>query len=262
MEKTSALGDLYAVIEKLTGPDGCPWDREQTPKTLADYVIEETHELVAAIRSGNDAEVRDELGDTLFLLVFIARYYEKKGVFSLRDSLESVSAKMIRRHPHVFANAKFENLDEQLKAWEKIKKEEKADKKQGLFAGLPASLPGLVKAYRINSKAARVGFTWPEDEEVEQQVESEWLEWLDACQQDSRELETHELGDLLFSVVELGRRKGIKANEALDLACSRFLKRFAAMEGMARQQGRDLADMSLDEKDELWNLAKKQETES
>ena len=169
---------------------------------------------------------------------------------------------MIRRHPHVFGDTVFENLDEQLKTWEAIKRAEHADADgapQGIFDSLPASLPPLVKAYRIHSKAARAGFTWPEDEEVEQQVEAEWLEWLDASANGDAEAQKHELGDLLFSITELGRRKGIKANEALDLATLRFLRRFARMEELAREQGRDFTELSLDDKDELWNAAKAEE---
>ena len=124
---------------------------------------------------------------------------------------------------------------------------------------LPESLPPLIKAYRINSKAARVGFTWQEDEEVEQQVEAEWLEWLDASASGDQDAQKHELGDLLFSIAELGRRKGIKANEALDYANRRFLKRFARMEELAREQNLDFAALSIDEKDELWNTAKAEE---
>lgn len=256
-----SLENLLQVISTLTGPDGCPWDREQTPETLADYLIEEAHELASAIRTDNPAEAAGELGDLAFLLLMVAHFYEKQGKFSLADCLDGAAAKMIRRHPHVFAQSSFDSLGAQLAAWEKIKKEEKLAKgdKSGLFGSLPASLPPMIKAYRINSKAAREGFTWQEDEDVEQQVESEWLEWLDACAQENPELERHELGDLLFSLVELGRRKGIKANEALDLACMRFLQRYAIMEEEAAKQGRDLAAMSLDEKDELWNLAKTRE---
>ena len=169
---------------------------------------------------------------------------------------------MIRRHPHVFSDTVFDSLDEQLKAWEKIKRAEHSDdegKPKGLFDTLPESLPPLAKAYRINSKAARVGFTWQEDEEVEQQVEAEWLEWLDASVSGDQDAQKHELGDLLFSIAELGRRKGIKANEALDYANRRFLKRFARMEELAREQNLDFASLTIDEKDELWNTAKAEE---
>ena len=255
---------VLLLLQKLFGDaeNGCPWDKEQTPESLTEYLIEESHELVSAIRSGNTADVCEELGDVAFLLLFVAHLYQKRGQFSLDDALNNNRAKMVRRHPHVFGDVTFDNLDEQLKTWEKIKRAEHTDaegKPQGLFDSLPSSLPPLTKAYRIHSKAARVGFTWPEDEEVEQQVEAEWLEWLDASAGDDAEAQKHELGDLIFSITEMGRRKGIKASEALDLATARFLRRFARMEELARQQGKDFPDLSLDEKDELWNAAKEEE---
>ena len=126
MEKT-ALEELQLIIDKLTAPDGCPWDKEQTPESLTEYIIEESHELVSAIRSGDVAEIREELGDVAFLLLFVARMYEKKGQFTLDDALNNNRAKMIRRHPHVFSNTVFDSLDEQLKAWEKIKRAEHTD---------------------------------------------------------------------------------------------------------------------------------------
>lgn len=259
-DKCQSLQGLCDVLAKLVDPEkGCLWDKEQTPLSLADYVIEESHELVAAIRSGEAGEVCGELGDVFFLLLFIAMLYERQGKFSLADALDYSAQKMIRRHPHVFGDVKFENRDEQLKAWEKIKKSE--HKPQGLLASLPESLPPLVKAYRIHSKAARAGFTWPTDEEVERQVESEWLEWIDAAQADNAEAKKHELGDMIFSLVELGRRHGIKASEALDFATRRFLRRYARMEDLAQAKGRELSDMSLDEQDELWSQAKEEESE-
>ncbi|MGN0008308.1 MAG: nucleoside triphosphate pyrophosphohydrolase [Desulfovibrionaceae bacterium] len=259
----SALEKLRAVIDRLTAPDGCDWDKVQTPESLADYLIEESHELVAAIRSGNVQDVREELGDVAFLLAFISKLYEKKQAFTLDEALEQNAAKMIRRHPHVFGDTVFENMDEQLKTWEKIKRAEhqgEDGRPKGLFDSLPASLPPLIKAYRLHSKAARVGFTWDEDQEVEQQVEAEWLEWLDVSAGDDTEAQKHELGDLLFSIVELGRRKGIKANEALDYATIRFLRRFQRMEELARERGQDFNALPLDDKDELWNMAKAEES--
>lgn len=247
-----SLEKLEKVIQKLTSSDGCPWDKTQTPLSLADYIIEESHELVAAIRSNDNRAVCEELGDVFFLLLFIGHLYQQD--FSLADALELAAQKMIRRHPHVFGNEKFENLDEQLKAWEEIKKAE--HEQQGIFASLPASLPPLIKAYRIHSRAARAGFTWPDNEDVERQVEAEWLEWLDACEENNEDAEKHELGDMLFSLVELGRRHGIKASEALDFACSRFLRRFRYMEDAATSAGRDISAMNLAEQDELWLKAK------
>ena len=256
-----SLKALQQVIETLTGPEGCPWDREQNPFSLADYVIEESHELVAAIRSNKPHAVCEELGDVLFLLLFIASLYQKEGSFSLADALTSSAAKMIRRHPHVFATSTFTGKDEHLKNWEEIKREEHraAGESTGIFASLPESLPPLIKAYRIHAKAARAGFTWQADEDVDQQVESEWLEWLDAAQGDDHAAQVHELGDMFFSLVEVGRRKGIKASEALDLAARRFLGRFARMEELAAGRGLDFVALSLDEKDELWNEAKSEE---
>jgi len=257
----ASLDALLDVIERLIGPDGCNWDKEQTPESLADYCIEESCELVAAIRSGKLCDVREELGDLFFLLLFLSRLYAGRGSFTLKDALESSADKMIRRHPHVFGNTRFDNKEEQLRAWERSKLHEKATEEGagGLFASLPAGLPALVKAYRIHSKAARVGFTWPEDEEVERQVEAEWLEFLDAGQQ-GRDAQGRELGDLLFTLVELGRRKGIKANEALDHTLLRFLARFTAMEELARARGLDFAALSLDDKDTLWNEVKARES--
>ncbi|MCR4665907.1 MAG: nucleoside triphosphate pyrophosphohydrolase [Desulfovibrio sp.] len=258
----NALQELMDVIQRLSAPDGCPWDREQTPETLADYCIEETHELVAAIRQGNVADVREELGDVAFLLLFIAHLYEKKGEFSFEDALDTNRAKMIRRHPHVFGDTTFSSRDEQLKTWEAIKRQEHAapdGTTKGIFDSLPASLPALVKAYRIHSKAARCGFTWDKDEDVEQQVEAEWLEWLDACANGGPEEQKHELGDMVFTLVELGRRNGIKLNEALDLAAIRFLHRFARMEDFARAEGHDFTELSHEEKEVLWARAKDEE---
>ena len=256
------LDKLQSVIDTLLGPNGCPWDKEQTPQSLADYVIEECHELVDAIRQGTSKDVCEELGDVAFLLVLIAKFYEQKGDFSLGTALDMSSDKMVRRHPHVFADTTFDSMDEQLKAWEEIKRAEKSNDEEtvkGVFDSLPRSLPPLVKAYRLHSKAARVNFTWPEDEEVEQQVEAEWLEWLDVSQSTNKEAQKHELGDMLFTLVELGRRKGIKANEALDLSTIRFLKRFEAMEKLAHQRGLDFVNLDLNDKDSLWNEVKEAE---
>ncbi len=258
---SNALIKLQSVIDSLIAPDGCKWDREQTPQSLADYAIEEVFEMVDAIRSGNAQDVCEELGDVFFLLAFIAKLYEKQSAFNLDTAINYSAEKMIRRHPHVFADTTFENMDEQLKAWESIKRSEKKkeDEPQGIYDSLPKGLPSLIKAYRIHSKAARINFTWPEDQDVEQQAEAEWLEWLDVAQGNDKEAQTHELGDMLFTLVELGRRKGIKASEALDYTNLRFLDRFAKMEALARERGLDFVELSLDDKDALWNEVKETE---
>lgn len=255
----ASLKSMRDVIESLIAPDGCPWDREQTPLSLCEYVLEEAHELVEAIRHGSRADVNEELGDVLFLLVFISVLSARQGGFSLADAIEANVAKMIRRHPHVFAGTVFDSKEAQLAEWERIKREEHADaegKPAGVFSSLPKSLPPLLKAYRIHSKAARADFTWDSDQDVEQQVEAEWLELLDAMQSGDKEAQAHELGDLLFTLVELGRRKGIKASAALDGSAHRFLTRFTAMEEVARKEGRDFTALTMDEKNALWDTVK------
>ena len=253
------LDKLQKVIDSLIAPDGCSWDREQTPASLCDYVLEEGHELVAAIRHGSEAEVCEEMGDVLFLLLFISTLYSQKGSFSIADAIEASAAKMIRRHPHVFANTVFDTREEQLSEWERIKRSEKQEEgglPSGIFDSLPRSLPPMLKAYRIHSKAARADFTWDSDQDVEQQVEAEWLELLEAFAGDDKNAQEHELGDLLFTLVELGRRKGIKAGAALDFATERFLNRFSFMESSARGRGKDFTALSMEEKNALWDEAK------
>ena len=253
----SALDQLKDVVETLIGPGGCPWDKEQTPMTLCDYLAEETFELIDAVRRNDVGEVREEMGDVLFLILFIARLYRDE--FSLGQSLHESAEKMIRRHPHVFEGKECRNREQLLQTWEQIKKAEKAEKaaqKTGVFASLPDSLPPLLKAYRIHSKAARANFTWDEDTDVEQQAEAEWLEWLEASASGDAEAMERELGDIIFTLAELGRRKGIKANSALHKTTLRFLSRFRYMEEQAALAGADFAALDMDEKNRLWDEAK------
>ncbi len=260
--KSNPLDELALVIEALTGPEGCPWDKEQTPESLCDYVLEEAFELVDAIRFGNTVDVREELGDLLFLLVFIGVLYKKTNDFSLYDAMQDVTAKMVRRHPHVFDEVTYKNKEEQLKAWDAIKRREKQDSEEtpkGMYASLPAQLPPLLKAYRLHSKAARVGFTWPSEEGVVQQLEVERREWEKALQGEDKARQEAEFGDYLFTLVELGRRKGIKANAALSGANARFLRRFGAMEALCHERGLDFSTLSFKEQDALWDEVKLQE---
>lgn len=261
-----ALAHIQSVVEKLLDPEGgCPWDKAQTPVSLCEYIIEECHELVDAIRAGKPGHACDEMGDLLFLLVITARRFADAGSFSLADALNAGADKMTRRHPHVFGDAHFANQDEFTRAWAEIKKAEKAaagEKEGGVLSSVPTGLPPLTKAYRLHSKAAQVGFTWDEEEEVERQIEAEWLELLDAKASGDDDAKEHELGDMLFSLVELGRRMGIKAAHALDMADNRFRARFETMEKLAQEQGKDFASLDLDAKDELWNEAKAKENPS
>ncbi len=266
MKDQQALARIQSVVDKLIDPEeGCPWDKAQTPVSLCEYLIEECHELVDAIRSGKPGHACDEMGDLLFLLLIVARRFADAGSFSLADALNAGADKMTRRHPHVFGDAHFTDQAEFTKAWAEIKKAEKAaagEKEDGILSSVPTGLPPLTKAYRLHSKVAQVGFTWDEEEEVERQIEAEWLELLDAKASGDEQAKEHELGDMIFSLVELGRRMGIKAAHPVDMADHRFRARFEAMEKLAKAQGKDFTSLDLDAKDELWNEVKAKETPS
>ncbi len=259
----TALKRLNDVIHSLLGPDGCPWDQKQTPESLCDYVIEESFELVEAIRSGDAQESCEELGDCLFLLLFIAQLYTCKEEFTLADALNASADKMIRRHPHVFGDVHFENQEQLLKNWERIKRTEKHGEEhkeqKRVFESLPKGLPPMLRAYRVHSKAARIGFTWENDMDLEKQLLDEWREWQEALVTGDPQDSEEEFGDYLFTLIELGRRKGIKANAALHMAVAKFLTRFERMEDLAKEQNLDLTKLPLAEQNKLWDQAKAEE---
>ncbi|WP_419787637.1 nucleoside triphosphate pyrophosphohydrolase [Pseudodesulfovibrio sp.] len=256
----AALLNIFDVIDALLGPNGCPWDQEQTPTSMCDYLAEETFEMIEAIRTGNTHEAMEELGDTLFILLFIATRYEQQGAFNLADALDYSATKMVRRHPHVFGNKQFKDREALYDNWEATKREENKDTdRKGVFDSLPSGLPPLLKAYRINSKAARNHFTWPTDEAVESQLTDEWQEWKEALASKDDKASEEEFGDYLFTLVELGRRKGIKANGALDFANQKFLRRFRRMEELAEMRCLKLHEMELDALNKLWEDVKSME---
>ena len=226
---------------------------------MCEYLIEECHELVDAIRSNKPGHACDEMGDLLFVLLLMARRFELDGQFSLGDALKIGADKMVRRHPHVFSGEACDSMDDLMKNWAAIKKAEKeadAGEPKGTLSSVPTGLPPLTKAYRVHAKAASAGFTWDDDEDVERQVEAEWLELLDARASGTEAEKEHELGDMMFTLVELGRRMGVKAASAVEGAANRFRSRFEAMEAIARERGLDFKELSLDDKDDLWNEVK------
>ena len=263
MNEQEQLLRFQNVIDQLIDPEkGCPWDKEQTALSMCEYLIEECHELVDAIRSNKPGHACDEMGDLLFVLLLMARRFELDGQFSLGDALKIGADKMVRRHPHVFNGTSCDSMDDLMKNWAAIKKAEKeaeAGEPKGTLSSVPSGLPPLTKAYRVHAKAAGAGFTWDDDEDVERQVEAEWLELLDARASGSEAEKEHELGDMMFTLVELGRRMGVKAASAVDSAANRFRLRFEAMEALARERGLDFKELSLDDKDELWNEVKASE---
>ncbi len=248
--------EVFQVISILLGPNGCPWDKKQTPDTLCEYLIEEIFELVEAIRNGSNDEIEEELGDVYFLLFFITYLLEKENKIKINDVFKKNVIKMKNRHPHVFGDVKISEEKEILYNWEKIKRTEKNHKDKNPLDSIPKSLPPLIRAYRIHSKAEKLGFTWNNNLEQEEALKKELQEFLEAKRNSNQDME-EEFGDLLFSLVEYGRRHNIKANSALQRSINKFLTRFNKMLEIAKEKNIDFYSLPQEEKDKLWELAKK-----
>jgi tetrapyrrole methylase family protein/MazG family protein len=239
-------------MNRLLGPDGCPWDKEQTHQSLARYLIEECYEVVEAIKSGEMSQLREELGDLLLQVVFHAALAERAGHFDLAQVADTVAQKMINRHPHVFSDLSLQTSSQVLEIWEGFKKDEG---KKTILEGIPAMLPALLRAFKIQEKAARVGFDWPDAQGAVEKLKEEIDELGQA--QDADKL-AEEMGDVFFALVNVARLKGIEPEGALQATNDKFIRRFNYIEEKARAAGRDLQDMSLAEMDSLWDEAKKQ----
>ncbi|MBU4566258.1 MAG: nucleoside triphosphate pyrophosphohydrolase [Desulfarculus sp.] len=250
-----ALEALAELAARLRAPDGCPWDREQTPVSAAAYLLEEAYEATEAIESGSTEEVRGELGDLLFQVVFQAQLFAEAGGFDLTEVIEEVRAKMVRRHPHVFGEAEAKDAGEVKQRWSEIKRQERRDHPQGLLDSVPLGAPALLRAQRLGSRAAKVGFDWDDAAGVWAKIGEETAELAAA----GPESEQAELGDVLFSWAQWARHRGLGAEAALREANRRFTRRFEAMEAMAARLGVALEDMSPDKREELWAAAKAQE---
>lgn len=267
---------LRVIMKRLLDPGGCPWDREQTHQTLRQYIIEESYEVVDAIDAGDDDGMCEELGDVALQVVFHAELAERAGKFKIEDVYNAICNKLVERHPHVFGTREAKDSKTVLKNWEQIKKEEKRRKKKNAdehvsaVSGVPRSLPGLQRASRLQEKASRVGFDWDRPEDVAAKVREEVEEFLAHVGADSAHGAAgalneaalqEEFGDLLFSLVNLSRFLNIRAEEAMEQACNKFIRRFTAVERAADTQGRHLKDMTLGEMDALWDEVKKEEKE-
>jgi len=251
---------LLAVMRVLRGPGGCPWDLEQSFETLKPYLVEETYEVLDAIDSGDPERLKGELGDVLLQVVFQAQIAKDEGLFTFEDVAETLSKKLIRRHPHVFGDAVAKTADDVLRSWEKIKTREKAGKtdpsEKGLLSGVPKHLPALLKCYRLCQKAGRVGFDWPDIAQVVDKVAEEAGELTRARTAAARK---HEIGDLLFAVANLARHLGVDPESALQETNRRFISRFGYVEQELRKKGKSPSDSTLDEMDRLWDKAKRRE---
>ncbi len=261
-QEGTALPRIVSVIRRLLGEGGCPWDREQTFKTMRPFVIEEAHEVVAAIDHGSPDELREELGDLLMQVVFLGELARKEGWFGPDDVVDSISDKMVFRHPHVFGDVKVSNSTEVLERWEKGKARERATKgkREGALSGVPVAMPALLRAVRVGEKAARVGFDWRDPAGARAKIAEE-LDELDAAVTDAAtggnpERVEEELGDLLFAIASWARKSKIDPEASLRRALDRFTARFDMAETTAKGMGRDLSEMNEEELDRLWNQAK------
>ena len=260
-----AFARLVEILRRLRAPDGCPWDRAQTHETLKRPMIEEAYEAVSAIDHKDMANLREELGDVSLQVIMNALIAEEEGDFDLKDVFEEESAKMIRRHPHVFAEnvEKYApepvlNVDNVLDLWENVKRKEKNEEScLGSMRKIPESLPALMRSEKIQAKAAKVGFDWDDVSGAFQKVGEETAELKEAYSAGDGSSMKEELGDLLFAAVNVARFLDIDPEEALNAASEKFMQRFGYVEETALAKGRKLTDMTLAEMDELWEEAKK-----
>jgi MazG family protein len=252
----SPFNQLCDIVAKLRAPGGCPWDREQTNETLLPGLIEEAYEVAGAVRAADDQNLREELGDLILVAVMHSQIAEESGRFNITGVLENVTAKLIRRHPHVFGSSEVRDTEGVVKQWEAIKREEKNEPDAHYLADLPAVLPALMRAQKAQKKAARVNFDWTEISDVVAKVEEELAEVKEAMTSRNPGAIADEIGDLLFAVVNLARKNKLDAETTLQAATDKFVTRFHAVEDELRVRGEKLGDVGLERLDEIWNAVK------
>ncbi len=245
----SKFKDLVAIVEKLRGPNGCPWDKAQTHESLTPYAVEEAHELEEAIHNKDVENMKEELGDLLFQSVLHAEIAKQNGDFTIDDVLETLNTKMVTRHPHVFADTKVENADDVVKNWEEIKSQEK---QVDLF-DIPKSFPALLESHKIGKRSKKADFDWDTPEQVFGEVTGEYNELKDALASGDKQHIEEELGDLLFTIAQLARHLDLDAEKALRLSNRKFIRRFYKMQELRP----DFDSLSRPEKESLWSQAKK-----
>ncbi|MBM3220956.1 MAG: nucleoside triphosphate pyrophosphohydrolase [Candidatus Rokubacteria bacterium] len=255
----AALFDrLLAIMARLREPGGCPWDREQTPASLKPFLIEEAYEVLDAIDAGESRALAEELGDLLFQVVFHARIAEERGEFAMRDVLAALVDKMVSRHPHVFGDAAVGTPGEALAQWETLKQREATaqGRHRSILDGVPRAMPALVRAQRTQSKAARVGFDWPDARAAWEKVREEIDEAGEALAAGDRDRIREELGDVLFSLVNAARLASIDAEDALHGATEKFRRRFTEMEAELSAQGKSVENVPQADLEQAWEAVK------
>lgn len=250
------LSPVVDVMARLRAPGGCPWDIEQTHASLRRYIVEEVYEVLEAIDEEDAKHLCEELGDLLLQIVFHARMAEESGCFSMQDVVDTVTEKLIRRHPHVFGEISVRDAAEVILNWDAIKKQEKTEKPKSALEGIPGGLPALMRANKLQQKAAKVGFDWPDIAPVWDKLAEEICELRDATVMGDKKAVEEELGDLVFALVNLGRFLGVEAEVALNRANNKFTRRFQHMEKALRQQGVKWKELDLAAMDTLWEAAK------
>jgi len=263
-KKLNSVADLFQLIDTLRGKNGCPWDRKQTPASMAIYLAEETFELIEAIESEDTAAVREELGDVLFLLLFILRMYSDQGDFDFAQVSQQVMTKMVRRHPHVFSDNQADTPGQVKRQWQEIKQAEKENgRRESIMDSVPSGLPALMRAFRVSERAAQAGFDWDALSGVLEKVNEEWAEFnrelLRSKPTDTSEADlAMEFGDLVFTLANVARFAGFHPETALTGAVHKFVQRFKAMESLLQAKGMDISALSPAELDTHWEDVKKQ----
>lgn len=257
-EPAKSFGKLSAIVDRLMGDNGCPWDRVQTRESLKPYLVEETYEVLEALDSNDPEKIKDELGDLMYQILFHSKISELQDEFSIRDVVDNLSEKMVRRHPHIFEEGKLHTPDQVLDQWETIKKKEKASQHhKSVLDGVPNHLPALAYAQKLTRKAAKHGFDWDRITDVFAKLDEEIAEFKSAVLQGKEEEITGELGDILFVLVNVARHQKIDAEEALRRTNNKFVKRFQHIERAVEKTGKTLKETPLADLERHWQDAKR-----
>jgi len=249
---------MVEIMDILRGENGCPWDREQTHQTLKPHLIEESYEVLEALEEGSMEMLKEELGDLLLQILFHSQIAKENGSFSIDDVITSLKEKIIRRHPHVFDDTYVKNSKEVMFNWEKIKRQEKKDRKS-VLDGVPKILPSLIRARQVQAKAARVGFDFPNKEEAFSKIEEEVGEFKEAVLNKNQDDIEEEFGDFLFSIVNVSRFVSVDPEESMRKAIDKFIQRFKKVEESIESSGRSFEELSLEDMDAIWSRNKDRE---
>ena len=256
-ETLNSLSKLIKITETLMGEDGCPWDKVQTRESLKPYLVEETYEVLDALDANDPEKIKDELGDLLYQILFHSKISSLKGEFNFRDVIDNLSEKMVRRHPHVFKEGELNTPDQVVKQWEEIKRNEKNQANQkSILDNIPKNLPSLLRAQKLQKKAAKEGFDWDQISDVFDKLDEEIVEFKEAVLKKKSADIQNEIGDMIFVITNIAKCYKIDAEEALRSTNNKFIKRFQYIEQKIKAKGKTLKDSPLEEMERYWQEAK------